>query len=112
MKQAEEEGLFSLKCKPSRGIKSFLSAEQLSELREALSKPMPTDDGYSRGWQTKEAIQFVRENFEISYSESGMRQIIKDLGFSKITCRPQSKKRNEAFTNEFIAEIQKKITKS
>ena len=41
-----------------------------------------------------------------------MRQIIKDLGFSNITCRPQSKKRNEAFTKEFIAEIQKKITKS
>ena len=112
MKQAEEEGFFSLKYKPGRGIKSFLSAEQLSELREALLKPIPTDDGYSRGWQTKEAIQFVRENFEISYSESGMRQIIKDLEFSKITCRPQSKKRNEAFTNEFIAEIQKKITKS
>ena len=93
MKQAEEEGLFSLKCKPGRGIKSFLSAEQLSELRKALSKPIPTDDDYSRGWQTKEAIQFVRENFEIFYSESGMRQIIKDLGFSKITCRPQSKKR-------------------
>ena len=112
MKQTEEEGLFSLKCKPGRGIKSFLSAEQLSELREALLKPIPTDDGYSRGWQTKEAIQFVRENFEISYSESGMRQRIKDLGFSKITCRPQSKKRNEALTNEFIAEVQKKITKS
>ena len=27
MKQAEEEGLFSLKCKPGRGIKSYLSAE-------------------------------------------------------------------------------------
>ena len=109
MKQAEEEGLFSLKCKPGRGIKSFLSAEQLSELREVLSKQIHTDDGYSRGWQTKEAIQFVRENFEISYSESGMRQIIKDLGFSKITCRPQSKKRNEALINEFIAKIQKRL---
>ena len=106
------DGLFSLKCKPGQGIKSFLNAGQLSELREALSKPIPTDNGYSRGWQTKEAIQFVRENFEISYSESGMKQIIKDLGFNKITCRPQSKKRNEALTNEFIAEIQKKITKS
>ena len=109
MKQAEEEGLFSLKCKPDRGINSFLSAEQLFELREALSKPIPIDDGYSRGWQIKEAIQFFRENFEISYSELGMRQIIKDLGFSKITCRPQSKKRNEALTYEFIAEIQKRL---
>ena len=109
--RAEKEGLFSLKCKPGRGIKSFLTAEQLSELRKAFSEPIPTDDGYSRGWQTKDAIQLVKEKFGISYSESRMRQIIKDLGFSKITCRPRSKKRNEALTNEFIAEVQKKITK-
>jgi transposase len=112
MKRAEEEGLYDLKCKPGRGVKSFLSVEQLSELSKALSKPIPTDDGYSRGWQTKDAIQFVREKFGILYSESGMRQIIKDLGLSKITCRPRSKKRNEVLTNEFIAEIQKKITES
>ena len=65
----------------------------------------------SRGWQTKDVIQFVREKFKVSYSKSRMRQIIKALGFSKITCRPRSKKRNEALTNEFIAEIQKKIPK-
>ena len=109
--RAEKEGLFSLKCKPGRGVKSLLTSEQLSELNKALSDPIPTDDGYSRGWQTKDVIQFVREKFKVSYSKSRMRQIIKALGFSKITCRPRSKKRNEAFTNEFIAEVQKKITK-
>ena len=36
-----------------------------------------------------------------------MRQIIKNLGSSKITCKPQSKRRKEAHTNEFIAEIKK-----
>lgn len=46
MKRAEEEGLSSLKCKPGRGVKSHLTAEQLSELREALSKPIPTEDGF------------------------------------------------------------------
>jgi len=112
MKRAEEEGLLSLKCKPGRGVKSFLTTEQLSELRKALSKPIPTEDGFSRGWQTKDAIQFVREKFKISYSESRMRQIIKNLGLSKITCRPQSKRRNQALTNEFIAEIKKKTPKS
>src|SRR5512141_2399959 len=86
IKRAEKEGLFSLKCKPGRGIKSFLTAEQLSELKTALSEPIPTDDGYSRGWQTKDAIQLVREKFGISYSASRLRQIIKNLGFSKITC--------------------------
>ena len=107
MKRAEEEGLYNLKCKSGRGVKSFLSTEQLSELKRALSKPILTEDGYSRGWQTKDAIQFVREKFGISYSESRMRQIIKNLGLSKITCRPQSKRRNEALTKEFIAEIKK-----
>ena len=107
MKRAEEEGLYNLKCKPGRGIKSFLTSKQLSELRKALSEPIPTDDGFSRGWQTKDAIQFVREKFRISYSKSRMRQIIKNLGFSRITCRPQSKRRNQALTNEFIAEIKK-----
>ena len=109
--RAEKEGLFSLKCKPGRGVKSLLTSEQLSELNKALSDPIPTDDGYSRGWQTKDVIQFVREKFKVSYSKSRMRQIIKALGFSKITCRPRSKKRNEALTSEFIAEIQKKILK-
>ena len=108
IKRAEKEGLFSLKCKPGRGVKSFLTAEQVSELRKAFSEPIPTDDGYSRGWQTKDAIQLVKDKFGITYSKSRMRQIIKNLGFSKITCRPQSKRRNETLTNEFIAEVQKK----
>ena len=111
MKRAEEEGLSSLKCKSGRGVKSFLTAEQISELRKAFSEPIPTGDGYSRGWQTKDAVQFVKEKFGISYSKSRMRQIIKNLGFGKITCRPRSKRRNEALTNEFIAEVQKKIIK-
>ena len=38
-----------------------------------------------------------------------MRQIIKNLGFSKITCRPGSKRRNEALTTEFLAEVQKRF---
>ena len=108
MKQAEEEGLFSLKCKPGRGVKSFLSTKQIFDLRQALSEPIPTEDGFSRGWQTKDAIQFVREKFGISYSKSRMRQIIKNLKFSRIACRPQSRRRNQALTNEFIAEIKKK----
>jgi transposase len=112
MKRAEEEGLLSLKCKPGRGVKSFLAEKQIFELRQAFSKPIPTEDGFSRGWQTKDALQFVREKFGISYSKSRMRQIIKNLGFSRITCRPQSKRRNQALTNEFIAEIKKKTPKS
>jgi hypothetical protein len=38
-----------------------------------------------------------------------MKQIIKNLGLSKITYRPRSKKLNEVITTEFISEVQKKI---
>jgi transposase len=112
MKRAEEEGLLSLKCKPGRGVKSFLSAKQIFDLKQALSEPIPTDDGFSRGWQTKDVLQLVREKFGISYSKSRMRQIIKNLGFTRITCRPQSKRRNQALTSEFIYEIKKKTPES
>jgi transposase len=92
IKRAELEGLLSLKCKRGRGVKSLLTAEQLSELKKALSKPIPTDNGNYRRWQTKDAVQFVKEKFDISYSESRMRQIIKDLGISKTANRCRSKK--------------------
>jgi transposase len=92
IRRAEKEGLLSLKCKPGRGVKSLLTAEQLSELEKALLEPIPTDNGNYRDWQTKDAIQFVREKFGILYSESRMRQIIKDLRFRKTANRPGLKK--------------------
>ena len=100
IKRAEKEGLFSLKCKPGRGVEPLLTAKQFSELKKALSELIPTDDGYYRGWQTKDAIQFVKEGFQVFDSKSRMKQIIKDFGFSKITCRPRSKRRNEALKTE------------
>ncbi|MDQ1251046.1 MAG: hypothetical protein QG646_115, partial [Euryarchaeota archaeon] len=87
-KRAEKEGILSLKCKPGRGVKSLLTAEQLTELKKALIEPIHIDNGSYRNWQTKDAIQFVREHFNISYSESRMRQIIKDLGLRRLKSRP------------------------
>jgi transposase len=95
MKRAKEEGLLTLKCKPDRRLKSFLSAKHLSELKNNLSKPIPIDDGYSCGWQTKDAIQFVNEKFGISYSKSRIRQTTKNLGLSRIPCRPHPKRQNQ-----------------
>ena len=92
IKRAEKEGLFSLKCKPGRGVKSLLTVEQISELKKALSEPILTDEENYRDWRTKDAVEFVREQFSISYSESRMRQIIKDLGLKRTTSKPGSKK--------------------
>jgi transposase len=88
IKRAEKEGLLNLKCKPGRGVKSLLTIEQLSVLEKALLEPIPTDSGNYRDWQTRDAIQFVKEHFNISYSESRMRQIIKDMELRRIKSRP------------------------
>ena len=90
--RAEREGLFSLKCKPGRGVKSLLTVEQISELKKALSEPILTDEGNYRNWRIKDAVEFVREQFSISYSESRMRQIIKDLGLKRTISKPGTKK--------------------
>jgi transposase len=92
IKRAEEEGLLSLRCKPGRGVKPLLTVEQISELKKALSEPIPADEDYYRDWQIKKAVEFVREQFSISYSESRMRQIIKDLGLKRTTSKPGPKK--------------------
>lgn len=92
VKRAEKEGLLSLKCKPGRGVKSLLTAEQISELKKALSEPIPSDEGNYREWQIKDAVEFVREQFNISYSESRMRQIIKDLGLNRAASKPEPRK--------------------
>lgn len=45
----------------------LFDTEQVSDLRTAFSKPIPTDNSYSCSWQTKDAFYFVKENFGISY---------------------------------------------
>jgi len=92
IQRAEKEGLFSLKCKPGRGVKSLLTVEQISELKKVLSEPILTDEGNYRNWRIKDAVEFVREQFNISYSESRMRQIIKDSGLKRTTSKPGPKK--------------------
>lgn len=92
VKRAEKEGLLSLKCKPGRGVKPLLTVDQISELKNALSKPIPVNEGSYRDWQIKDAVEFVREYFNISYSESRMRQIIKDLRIKRTASKPGSKK--------------------
>ena len=69
-----------------------MTAEQISELKKALSEPIPSDEGNYREWQIKDAVEFVREQFNISYSESRMRQIIKDLGLKRAASKPEPRK--------------------
>lgn len=107
IKQIKTEGLENLKIKPGRGLNSKLTKEQYLDLEKVISVPIPTEDGYSRGWQSKDVYQHILNNYNISYSIRRIQEILNLVGFSKIVCRPRNKRRNESLTQEFL-EITKK----
>ncbi len=108
IKQVNSEGLLNLKIKKGRGRKSLLSEKQLKHLKKTISKPIKTNDGYSRGWQSKDVYQYILKKYNIGYSLIRIREILRSFEFRKITCRPRSKRRNEKLTQEFLQNVKKK----
>ena len=109
IKQIREEGLEHLKIKPGRGRKFLLTEKQFQELKVILSKPIKTQDGYSRGWQSKDVILHIKKKYSVTYSFSRIRELLRIIGFRKIVCRPKSKRRNEKLTQEFLNKVKKKV---
>jgi len=107
IKQIKKEGLENLQIKPGRGLKSKLSDEQFKDLKKTLLKPIKTDDGYSRAWQSKDVILYVKKEYKVEYSFSRIRELLRLLGFRKITCRPKNKRRNENLTQKCLINVKK-----
>lgn len=107
IKQIKSDGLENLQMKKGRGSKSKLSKEQFKELKIILSKPIKTEDGYTRGWQSKDVIQHIQDEYGVIYSLSRIRELLNEIGFKKIVCRPRSKRRNENLTQEFLTNVKK-----
>ena len=108
VRQINKEGLQTLKIKSGRGRKSFLTKKQFKNLEANISKPIKTKDGYSRGWQSKDVILYIKKKYNVEYSFSRIREILNKIGFKKKVCRPRSKRRNEALTQEFLYTVKKK----
>ncbi len=106
--QIKNEGLKNLQIKKGRGRKFLLSKNEFKDLKLALSKPINTEDRYTRGWQSKDVIVYIKEKYGIQYSFSRIRELLNIIGFRKIVCRPRSKRRNEKLTQEFLNNVKKK----
>ena len=105
--QINLEGLFNLQIKKGRGSKSLLNKNQIKELKIDLLTPIKTNDGYSRGWQSKDVYQHILKKYDVKYSLRRIQEILNIIGFRKIVCRPRSKRRNENLTQEFITTVKK-----
>ena len=95
---AGAEGLVARKAP---GRQRQLSLEQQEELARCLeSGPETTQDGVVR-CRLVDLCALIERRFGIRYQERGMGKLVRALGFSRISARPQHRKSDAATQAEF-----------
>lgn len=83
------------------GRQRRLSPEQQQQLADCLeSGPELTRDGVVR-WRLVDLCALVERRFSIRYQERGMGKLVRALGFSRISARPQHPRSDPAAQDEF-----------
>jgi transposase len=81
--QFEQGGIEGLRDKPGRGRKSQLSNEQYERVRQVLINETPEDHGFNTvTWTGPLLIEYIKNEFGISYKKAQIYNIIKSLGFT------------------------------
>ena len=81
--QFEQEGIEGLRDKPGRGRKSQLSDEQYERLRQVLINETPENHGFNTvTWTGPLLMEYIKNEFGISYKKAQIYNIIKSLGFT------------------------------
>lgn len=94
--------------KPRSGRPAQLTLGQKNELKNILLSFSPQRyGGESLGWTTKKAIQYVRDNFHVSYGMRQMQKLFHKFGLSLITPRPHHKKGSYAARTVYRIEFKK-----
>jgi transposase len=103
----ESGGFDALQDLEGRGIKSKMSDEELSMLGSSIEDGVLMEDGYRRGYKTKDAIEFINFNFGIGYSARHCRRILQSFDCSLQVPRPRNKSRNQEDVDKFKQEFKK-----
>lgn len=81
----QDGGYEALKTKPGigRGQQSKLTQEQKDRLTLLLKTKTPMDYGYQTPlWTCQIVAQFIKDQFQVSYSPNSMGKLLHSLGFS------------------------------
>ncbi len=103
----EKQGINGLYDKGGRGLKPKLGEEQLSMLGSAIDEGLLMEDGYRRGFKTKDVSEFISINFGLSYTTRHCRRILKSINCSQQVPRPRNKRRNQKEVDKFKREFKK-----
>lgn len=86
---------------PPTGRPPKLTPGQKQEMVELVEAgPEPTVDGVVR-WRCVDLQATIRDRFGVSLSESSVGRILKELGFSHVSARPQHPKQDEQAIESF-----------
>jgi len=92
--------------KPRLGKKSFLTKEQIEEVKQFMLNNFPDRyGGESCGWTTKLAIEHIKKEYGIKYSMRRMQELMHTFDLNLISPRSEayhgSKLARDAFREEF-----------
>lgn len=83
------QGVDGLADHKSTGRPSILSPEQLAELASWVRQgPDPEKDGIVR-WRLADLAVRISDRFQVAINEGGVGKILRRLGFSHVSARPQ-----------------------
>jgi putative transposase len=96
-----DEGMNGLTNRKGAGRPRLLSDEQMKELGEIVETgPDPAVDGVVR-WRRIDLRRVIEERFDVVYSERGISRLLGELGFARISARPQHPKQDERIIAAF-----------
>ena len=95
------EGPAGLRHRLGAGRPSLLSAEQKQELGKIVETgPDPARDGVVR-WRRIDLVEVIKERFGVTCSERVISDFLAELGFSRISVRPQHPRQDERVIEAF-----------
>lgn len=109
----KKHGIGALVIRPREGAKPKLTLEQEAILIETVSTQTPNQVGLSpyKSWNSKLICLWVKEQFNVTYTNGGMRDMLLRLGFSytkpTYSLAKAKPEKQETFKEEF--EVLKKL---
>lgn len=107
-------GLDALKNHPGWGgehHQRFLNAEQLEELKQRLAAEAMPGTKVGSGWSAKAIRKLIRDEYTVSYSKSGVRKLLCELGWSYQRGRKLYIRRNAEEQARFVLETEEVLAK-
>ena len=95
------EGLAGLRDRPRSGRKPRLTPEQEAELATAVERgPGPDRDGVVR-WRRIDLQALIEARFAVRLHERSVGKVLRRLGFTRLSVRPEHPKADEAAQEAF-----------